>query len=72
MPYLIYKVHGNQRFEFVESRDKYPEARQVARAMRADLGPNDDYSVRMIFAANTTEAERLLREKREPRPAGEE
>ena len=72
MPYFIYKIHGNQRFELVESKAKYAEARQIARSMRASLGPDDDYSVRMIFAGSTTEAERLLREKREPRPIGEE
>lgn len=72
MPYFVYKVFSGKRLELVESRDKYPEAKSLVKSMRMALSADDDYSVRIIFASNTNEAERLLTEKREPRPAGEE
>ena len=40
--------------------------------MRAAMTPEDDYVVRLVFAPNAPEAERLMAEKREARPLGED
>ena len=36
------------------------------------LAPDDPTTVRMVFAAGEAQAERLLTERREPRPLGED
>ena len=72
MPYFLYKVRSGKRLESVDSWDQYKEAKAHAKSMRQDMRPEDDYAVRIIFAKNSEEAERLLTEKREPRPMGEE
>ena len=40
--------------------------------MRRALDRDDPTTVRMVFAAGEAEAERLLCERREPRPLGED
>nr|VFK67197.1 MAG: hypothetical protein BECKUNK1418G_GA0071005_11303 [Candidatus Kentron sp. UNK]VFK72698.1 MAG: hypothetical protein BECKUNK1418H_GA0071006_11321 [Candidatus Kentron sp. UNK] len=68
--YFIYKISAN-RLTPVEHCDKYPEAKKAVRSLREAMSPEDDHAFRIIFAPNTEEAERRLREKREPFP-GEE
>jgi hypothetical protein len=72
MPYFVYKVFPRKRVEFVQHAQQYREARDLARSMRKAQVQGDDYSVKVIFARNPDEAERLLTEEREPRPVGEE
>ena len=72
MPYFVYKVSENRRLEQVDAFDRYRDAKQLARSMREQLPDDADYLVRVIFAGNGEEAARLLTEKREPRPMGEE
>ena len=72
MPYFVYKIHPPRKLELVEAFDAYREAKTLARSMRAALTPEDDYTVRLIFAPNPPEAERLLSEVREERPLGED
>nr|MBS0020122.1 hypothetical protein [Gammaproteobacteria bacterium] len=72
MGYFVYKVFPLKRLEFVQQTQQYREARDLARSMRKALQQDDDYSVKVIFAQNPDEAERLLTEEREPRPVGEE
>ena len=71
MPYFIYNIYPNRRLEPVERFDKYPDAKKAARTMRAKLTPDDEHTVKIVFAPNPEEAERLLLEKREPQPEGE-
>jgi hypothetical protein len=72
MGYFVYKVFPLKRLEFVQQTQQYREARDVARSMRKALQQDNDYSVKVIFAQNPDDAERLLTEEREPRPVGEE
>nr|VFK37403.1 MAG: hypothetical protein BECKTC1821D_GA0114238_100155 [Candidatus Kentron sp. TC]VFK37706.1 MAG: hypothetical protein BECKTC1821E_GA0114239_100166 [Candidatus Kentron sp. TC]VFK51493.1 MAG: hypothetical protein BECKTC1821F_GA0114240_1001113 [Candidatus Kentron sp. TC] len=65
--YFIYRISAN-RLAPVERFDKYPEARKAVRSLRESISPKDDHTFRIIFASNTEEAERRLREKREPFP----
>ena len=72
MTYFVYKVFPGNRLELVNSLGKYRDAKELARSMRTEIRTDDDYAVRIIFAKNSDEAQRLLTEKREPRPVGEE
>ncbi|HFD80904.1 MAG TPA: hypothetical protein ENK05_11030 [Gammaproteobacteria bacterium] len=70
MPYFIYKIFSGptelvKTLEKVDRYDNYKEARNRARSMRADMGDDDNYTVKVIFASSELEAEELMMEKRE-------
>lgn len=77
MPYFVYHiVHdleaNTKALTHIETFDNYKDARAMARSKRAegDLAANEE--VRMIFAKNTTEAEKILSAPREQRVIGED
>lgn len=72
MPYFVYKVFSNKTLEPVDSFDNYREAKQLTRSLRSEVGEDDNHTFRLIFARHEAEAERLLTQKREPRPMGED
>ena len=72
MPYFIYKLRPPLPPEKAGSFAAYREARGAVRAMRGVLDRDDPTTVRMVFAAGEAQAERLLTERREPRPLGED
>jgi hypothetical protein len=71
MPYFVYKLYPTKKLESIASYPKFPEAKQHARELRNTLTGNEDYVVKMIFAKNEAEAEKLLTTEREYRPEGE-
>lgn len=72
MPYFVYKVLPARQLEYIEAFENYREARKSVRTLRAALTPMDKHEVRMVFAPLPAEAERMLRERREARPLGED
>lgn len=72
MPYYVYKISPPRHLERLDDFDSYREARAFTRERRKSLTGNDDCTVRMVFAPTAEHAERLLREKREARPLGED
>jgi hypothetical protein len=72
MPYFVYKVFNNKTLEKVDSFDNYREAKQLTRSLRTELQGDSTHTYRLIFARHEAEAERLLTQKREPRPLGED
>ena len=72
VPYFIYKLRPPLPPEASGSFAAYREARTAVRAMRRALRSDDPTTVRMVFAAGEAQAERLLSERREPRPLGED
>lgn len=72
MPYFIYHIHPNKRLEVTGSFSKYRDARDAARKKRSELSEQDDFVVKVIHAKHEEEAERLLKQEREPRPLGED
>jgi len=68
MPYFIYKISPKNKFSPLESFDKFPAAKKQVRVLRETLTDQDEHAFRIVFAGDTMEAERLLREKREPHP----
>ncbi len=72
MAYYRYKDHAPKRLEYVNEFDAYREAKVFTRARRQKLTLDDAFTVRMIFAPNKEQAERLLTQVREARPMGED
>lgn len=72
MPYFIYRIHEPRRFERLTSIDRYRDARVRARELRAAQRDDDASMVRVIYAVEESEAERLLAQKREAPPLGDE
>ncbi|MEW8013679.1 MAG: hypothetical protein B0D96_03910 [Candidatus Sedimenticola endophacoides] len=72
MPYFIYRIHTDKRLEPEGSFNSYREAKHQAKALRADQDPDEQTSVRIIFAHNPIEAERLLLTPREAPVEGDD
>ena len=72
VPYFIYRLRAPRPPEKAGSFAAYREARAAVRAMRRALDRDDPTTIRMVFAAGEAQAERLLTERREPRPLGED
>ena len=72
MPYFLYKVFPGKKFELMEHYQAYKDAREEARKRRAEMTAEDQYTVKVMFAKDPEQAERLMSEEREPRPLGED
>jgi len=72
MPYFVYNIFPDQKLECLEEHPSYKEARDSVRNKRKEMKEDAGYTVRLVHAKHTEEAERLLTAKREPRPMGEE
>ncbi|MCU7958902.1 MAG: hypothetical protein KZQ58_02675 [gamma proteobacterium symbiont of Bathyaustriella thionipta] len=76
MPYFVYKVfaqpEANNLVEYIDKFQGYRDARTQARSLRSELPKDCDYIVKMIFAKDTVEAEKLLSVPRDERVIGEE
>lgn len=71
MQYHIFEINPFQQLSHLDSLDTYTEAKKRVRELRSSptLVPGTNF--RMMFAADSLQAEQLLKEKREPRPMGE-
>ncbi|MDD3447459.1 MAG: hypothetical protein PHF72_00335 [Gammaproteobacteria bacterium] len=72
MPYFVYNVTTDKRCALVETFSGYRDARQRARDLRTQRPADADYVVKVIFAKDTEEAERLLSTEREYIPMGDD
>jgi hypothetical protein len=74
MPYFVYKISlaTPVTLEYLDTKEKFVDARQLARALRAALEPETGQGIRLIFAQNMQEAEKLLSAPREERVVGED
>ena len=72
MPYYVYRVHDQQKLEYVDTSDQYRKAREMVRNLRAEQQGADPGAVRMIFAKTRGEAEKLLSAPRDDRVIGED
>ena len=74
MPYYIYRVFPPRRLEKVTDKRSFGEASVEAKALRASPDCHGDCTIKVVFAANETDAERLLSQAREKAPglAGDE
>ena len=72
MPFFVYKINSLTDIEHLDTFDKYPDARKYVRSIREQLPVEANYTVRMMHAGTTIEAERLLKTPRDERVIGED
>jgi len=74
VPYFIYRILPPRRLEKVTDKRTFGEASIEAKALRASTDLPAGGTVKVVFAADETEAERLLAQARakEPGLAGDE
>jgi len=66
MPYFVYRISADRKLSLVNVYEKFQEAKDVCRKMRAEMPAESIEQVRMTFASSEKEAKRLLNEKRQP------
>lgn len=71
MAYHLFEINPFKQLTFIETKATYREAKQKVRELRKSAALGTGVTVRMMFATDQHEAERLLKEKREHRPMGE-
>lgn len=71
MPYFIYQISPSLKLTYIDTKDRYQDARAIVRELRGK-GQEDDDEYRLIFANQQGEAERLLSTPRDERVIGED
>jgi hypothetical protein len=72
MPYYVFKVRPYARLEKLAEFVSFPEASSLAKSLRAAHAGEDRLLIKVMFAQNQEQAEDLLCQIREPRPAGDD
>lgn len=72
MPYFVYRVRPFAQLDRLADFAAFKEASAHAKALRAAGAAAEGGRIKVIFAANPTEAEDLLCQIREPGPTGDE
>jgi hypothetical protein len=72
MPYFVYRVSPKLELTYIDTKDRYQEARKLVRSLREQRQPGDEGDYRLIFANQQGEAERLLSTPRDERVIGED
>ena len=72
MPYFIYHIKSSRQLEHIDTKTSYQEAKALVRERRSELDSEEQFSVRMIFANNQQEAEKILSAPRDERVIGED
>jgi uncharacterized protein YbjQ (UPF0145 family) len=71
MPYFVYKITPPLQLTYIDTKTKYPEARDIVRGLRQEAGGSvEEY--RLVFAKDRAEAEKLLSTPRDERVIGED
>jgi len=71
MPYFIYQISPSLKLTYIDTKDRYQDARAIVRELRGK-GQEDDDEYRLIFANQQGEAEKLLSTPRDERVIGED
>jgi hypothetical protein len=66
MPYFVFRLAPGQPPQLVSTFEKYMDAKNLCRELRARESPDDPNTIRMAHATSEYEARRLLVEKRKP------
>jgi hypothetical protein len=72
MPYFVYRVSPSLQLTYIDTKERYQDARAIVRDLRARRGEDDDGDYRLIFAKQQGEAEKLLSTPRDERVIGED
>lgn len=71
MPYFVYQISPQRKLTYIDTHTRYKDARAQVRQLREQQGTAGD-DIRMIFAQQQSEAERLLSTPRDERVIGED
>jgi hypothetical protein len=66
MPYFVFRFSTDKPPALVSAFDKFKDAKELCRALRAKESPADPNAFRMAHANSEYEARRLLTDKRKP------
>lgn len=69
MPYFIYRVSPQRFVRYVTEFETYQDARESARNLRAGQDRDDTDTIKIVFAKDQSEAEVLLKTRRERKPS---
>lgn len=72
MPYFIYHVTPQLQLTYIDTKDRFADARALVRDLRQQQSADKGVEHRMIFARNRAEAEKLLSTPRDERVIGED
>ena len=72
MPYYVYRVSPSLQLTYIDTKERYQDARAIVRDLRAQRGEDDSGDYRLIFAKQQGEAEKLLSTPRDERVIGED
>lgn len=72
MPYYVYRVRPFAQLDQLAVFDAFKDASVHAKSLRVAGAAPADGRIKVIFAADPTQAEDLLCQIREPGPTGEE
>lgn len=67
MPYFIYRIAPARSLSLVRAFDRFPEAKETVRALRAAAAHGEQ--LKIIFASDPAEAKALLSTPRERPPS---
>lgn len=67
MPYYVFRIAADKKtLTLVNTFDKYKEAKETCRTLRAAAPAGGPDAIRMAFAATERDAKRLLADRRQP------
>ncbi len=71
MPYFVYRIKPENKLEYIESYEKYRDAKVKINELRKSENIESEVVCRMIHAANRPNAEKLLLVPRDDRIIGD-
>ena len=71
MSYHVFEINLFQQLTHLQSHQSYRDAKAYVRECRNSPSVTRGTTFRMMFAESPEQAERLLKQKRPPRPMGE-
>lgn len=72
MPYFVYKISPPLELEYIDTIERYQEARALVRTRREAEDKDSGVQYRLIYARQQGEAEKLLSTPRDGRVIGED
>lgn len=72
MPYFVYRISPGRKLTLLDTLDKFKEAKDFARSLRAQQVPGVNDVIRMIFADTPKKAQLLLSDARSARTDGDD
>lgn len=64
MPYFVYRISPERKLTLLDTLDKFKQAKDLARSLRAQQPPGVNDVFRMIFAESPKKAQILLTDAR--------